>query len=70
MSLLKALKPYKGGNEPLWGLNRLDILDKHRLLVPVAAGHHTLFLGRSGPIRNPTADFSSFRWKMVQYFSD
>lgn len=30
---IKALKPYKGGNESLWSLHRLDATDKHRLLL-------------------------------------
>jgi hypothetical protein len=34
---IRAVKPYKGGNWPLWHLHRLNIIDKHRLLV--AAGN-------------------------------
>jgi hypothetical protein len=30
---LDGLKPYKGGNDMLWGLHSLDIIDKHRLLL-------------------------------------
>lgn len=30
---IKALRPYKGGNENLWHLHQLDILDKHISLV-------------------------------------
>lgn len=37
LDLIRTLKPYQGGNEALCGLHRLDILDKHRLLVAVAA---------------------------------
>jgi hypothetical protein len=33
---IKAIKPYKGGNDTLWRLHRLNIIDKHRLLM--AAG--------------------------------
>jgi hypothetical protein len=33
---IKAIKPYKGGNNTLWMLHRLNIIDKHRLLM--AAG--------------------------------
>lgn len=32
---IDRLKPYKGGNDLLWGLHRLNIIDKHRLLVTV-----------------------------------
>jgi hypothetical protein len=33
---IKALKPYAGGNDRLWGLHRLDIIDKHHLLITTA----------------------------------
>lgn len=33
---IKAIKPYKGGNDTLWRLHRLNVVDKHRLLM--AAG--------------------------------
>lgn len=29
-----TIKPYKGGNDPLWALHQLDIMDKHKLLIP------------------------------------
>jgi hypothetical protein len=29
------IQPYHGGNDSIWAVHRLDILDKHRLLVPV-----------------------------------
>jgi hypothetical protein len=35
MTLIEALKPYFGGNDGLYALHRLDIRDKHRLLVAV-----------------------------------
>lgn len=31
--ILNIVKPYKGGNDAIWALNRLDIEDKHRLLI-------------------------------------
>jgi hypothetical protein len=42
--LLDELKPYKGGNDPLWRLHRLDIVDKHRLLLAVGAAHRNIVL--------------------------
>ncbi len=33
---IRTVKPYKGGNDTLWYLHKLNIIDKHRLLV--AAG--------------------------------
>jgi hypothetical protein len=36
--LFRRLQPYKGGRlEAIWGLNKLDVLDKHRLLIPNVA---------------------------------
>lgn len=41
---IDALEPYKGGNETLWRLHRLNNVDKHRLLIPAAAvmAHHDI----------------------------
>lgn len=35
--IVGSLKPYPGGNEGLWRLRELDVIDKHRLLLPVWA---------------------------------
>src|SRR3954447_19322714 len=40
---IDALKPYKGGNDLLWRIHELDIIDKHRHLFSVA--HDYLFYG-------------------------
>jgi hypothetical protein len=34
---IKALKPYNGGNQHLFALHRLNLADKHRLLITVGA---------------------------------
>ena len=34
-AIIESLKPYKGGNEPLWTLHQLDIQRKHRRLINV-----------------------------------
>lgn len=33
--IVDSVKSYEGGNEAMWALHRLNILDKHRLLLPV-----------------------------------
>jgi hypothetical protein len=38
---IDRLKPYKGGNDPLWRVHELDNIDKHRALFTVA--HDFLF---------------------------
>lgn len=37
ITLVQSLNPYKGANNPLWRIHDLDIVDKHRLLLVVAA---------------------------------
>jgi hypothetical protein len=34
--LIDSLQPYKGGNKDIWKLHRLDIVDKHNLLLVAA----------------------------------
>jgi hypothetical protein len=33
VDFINAAKPYKGGNEDIWRLNKLNNIDKHRLLI-------------------------------------
>jgi hypothetical protein len=42
---VRALEPWGGGDEKLWLLHRLDIVDKHRLLIPVASASRGILLG-------------------------
>lgn len=42
---ISALKPYKGGNDALWRLHALDIIDKHRLLVTVGSLFRSVDVG-------------------------
>ena len=37
VDFIKNTKPYKGGNEPLWWLDELDVRDKHRVLLAVGS---------------------------------
>ncbi len=39
---IDELKPYKGGNDQLWRIHELDIIDKHHALFTV--GHDCLFV--------------------------
>jgi hypothetical protein len=41
LELIRASKPYKGGNDALWALHRLDIRDKHRLLLTVGGAYRS-----------------------------
>jgi len=42
IALVKRIKPYPGGNDTLWRLHQIDIVDKHRLLVPVGGAHSNI----------------------------
>lgn len=42
VAAVQALKPFSGGDERFWRLHRLDIADKHHLLVAVGAAHHSV----------------------------
>jgi hypothetical protein len=44
VDLIKKAKPYNGGNEALWRLHRLDIADKHKLLIPVGMAYQSVIL--------------------------
>jgi hypothetical protein len=35
--IIDEIKPYRGGNDLLYGLHDLDIVDKHKLLIPVVS---------------------------------
>lgn len=39
---ISAIKPYKGGNDVLWHLNRLDNINKHRTILTVGIAHGML----------------------------
>jgi len=45
MDLIESLNPYKGGNDGLYALHRLDIRDKHRLLLAVGALRDRIIYG-------------------------
>jgi hypothetical protein len=33
--IVSDIQPYEGGNDSIWSIHKLDILDKHRLLIPI-----------------------------------
>lgn len=42
---IDATKPYKGGNDTLWRLHRLNNIDKHRLLLTVGTAFSAVNVG-------------------------
>ena len=45
ISAIDATKPYRGGNDVLWRLHKLNIIDKHRLLLTVGSAFRAVDLG-------------------------
>lgn len=41
---IRSTAPYRSGNEPLWLLHKLDILDKHRLILPALSSVGTTWV--------------------------
>ena len=35
--MVSEIQPYSGGNDDIWAIHKLDILDKHRLLIPLVS---------------------------------
>ncbi len=54
--LIRRLKPYKGGNEPLFWLHRLDIADKHRVLITVGSAHENVIVDPAAILRKMFAN--------------
>jgi hypothetical protein len=44
VTVLRGLKPYKGGNDAFYALHRLSIQDKHHLLIPAYTASTDTFL--------------------------
>jgi hypothetical protein len=42
---MDGIKPYKGGNDDLWRLHKLNNIHKHRLLVTVGSAFHWVDIG-------------------------
>jgi hypothetical protein len=59
---LHSLKPYKGGNETLWRLHRLNNIDKHRLLLSAVTGHSAHLILPTQEARLKQLFFGSHPW--------
>ena len=56
VDLIRAIKPYKGGDNVLWTLHRLSIIDKHRLLVTVGGVLANWGISQHIAVTNPPLD--------------
>ena len=53
VDLIRTVKPYKGGDDVLWRLHRLNNIDKHRLLVTCGAFIHNWSITQHIDVTNP-----------------
>jgi hypothetical protein len=52
LDVLNSLKPYKGGSEAFWRIHQLDVVDKHRLMLTVAATSADLIIDAGAVLRD------------------
>lgn len=45
IAAIDQVKPYKGGNDVLWRLHKLNNIDKHRTLITAGTALHSIFIG-------------------------
>jgi hypothetical protein len=43
--VIDTIKPFRGGNDDLWKIHKLNIIDKHRLLVTVGSSFGSMDIG-------------------------
>lgn len=53
VALFRSFKPYKGGDNAIWALNKICNGSKHRLIVPIGTGFTNLSLGPMALIAGP-----------------
>jgi hypothetical protein len=54
LQLIKEMKPYKGGDDLLSRLHQLDIIDKHKLLIPIGSAHRNVIIDFGRMLPNST----------------
>jgi hypothetical protein len=55
MAAIDGLSPYKGGNDPIWLLYRLNNIEKHRLLLTVGSQAGGIHLGQLMSMHLPSS---------------
>ncbi len=43
--VIDTIRPYHGGNDTLWKIHKLNIIDKHRLLVTLGSAYSSMDIG-------------------------
>ena len=70
-SLFREFKPYKGGNDLIWALNKANNINKHRLLVPscLSPGSLNISINGTGDSRVPVPVWDSRKNEIVYAIS-
>ena len=63
---IDAAKPYKGGNDELWVLHRLDIADKHHALLTTVTGLPNVSFYVVGNPLDPGLSFGAFSFPGIK----
>lgn len=67
LNVLYGLKPYKGGNDALWRVHKLDIVDKHRLVLALASGHQEVIIDLGAYAREWTMRQDPERFRDLEF---
>lgn len=62
LEILYGLEPHKGGNNSLWLLRQLDVVDKHRLLIAVGAARQAVLIDMIGRFKKTWQDKPGKEW--------
>ncbi len=60
IDFMRCLKPYKGGDDRLWALHRLNIMDKHRMLILVEPRGQKRAIFDNSPVDYSAGDWETF----------
>jgi hypothetical protein len=64
---ITAIKPYKGGDDTLWRLHRLNNVDKHRLLFTAEANVRSMNTGQPSQRPAKTLSFNPAEWELSDF---
>ena len=74
VTLFRSLKPYQGGNDAIWVLNKLCAASKHKFLVPVGTtvgklnfGNTVLTGGQTSGVKMPVPKWDTENSEMIMF---
>jgi hypothetical protein len=69
IAFMRSFKPYKGGCDKLWVLNRLNIMDKHRMLIFVEPRGQKRLINDPSPVDYAAPGWETFEGRPDFYSS-